>query len=29
MATEMRKRGVAEWEVAGWLGHKRAGVTEG
>ena len=28
MATELRRRGVPEWEVSGMLGHKRAGITE-
>ncbi|MCG7985650.1 MAG: site-specific integrase [Candidatus Thiodiazotropha lotti] len=28
MATELRKRGVPAWEVAGFLGHKTEGITE-
>ncbi|MEW8000999.1 MAG: site-specific integrase [Candidatus Thiodiazotropha sp.] len=28
MATELRKRGVPAWEVAGFLGHKSEGITE-
>ena len=28
MATELRKRGVAPWEVSGMLGHKSSGTTE-
>ncbi len=28
MATELRKRAVPAWEVAGFLGHKTEGVTE-
>ncbi len=28
MAAELRRRGVAAWEVQGILGHKAAGVTE-
>lgn len=28
MATEMRRRGVPAWEVAGWLGHKMLETTE-
>lgn len=28
MATELRARGVPEWEVAGFLGHRIAGTTE-
>jgi integrase len=28
MATELRKRGVPAWDVAGMLGHKTEGITE-
>jgi hypothetical protein len=28
MATELRKRAVPAWEVAGFLGHKSEGITE-
>lgn len=28
MATELRKRAVPAWEVAGFLGHKSQGITE-
>ena len=28
MATELRKRGVQEWELAGFLGHSSGSVTE-
>ena len=29
MATLLRARGISEWELQGWLGHRRAGSTEG
>jgi integrase len=28
MATELRRRGVDEWEVKGWLGHRGRGETD-
>ena len=28
MATELRKRGVREWDLAGFLGHSSGSVTE-
>lgn len=29
MATLLRTRGISEWELQGWLGHRRPGSTEG
>ena len=28
MASELRRRGVPEWDAKGWMGHTSGGVTE-